>query len=46
MQLSTHAKAHLIGRSYKLTTTVHLGAVTHISGKATRGKYKVPLVLI
>lgn len=46
MQLSMHAKTHLIGRSYKLSTAVHLGTVTHISGKVARGKFKVPLVLI
>lgn len=46
MQLFMHAKTHLIGRSYKLSTAVHLGTVTHISGKVARGKFKVPLVLI
>lgn len=41
-----HAKAYLIGQSCKLSTTMHIGAVTHISSKVARGKCKVPQVLI
>lgn len=46
MQLSMHAKAQLIGQSCKLSTSVHLGAVTHISSKVARGIFQVSLVLI
>lgn len=43
MQLSMRAKAYLMGKSYKLSTTTRLHSESHISGKVTRGKLKVPL---